>query len=534
MIAKDTYLKLDKSGILRALGGILTVSLAGCVSAESNRPNVLICIADDASYEHLGTACDWIRTPGFNQVVKEGILFSNAYTPNAKSAPSRSCLLTGRNPWELKEAANHYCFFPAEYRTFPEVLLANGYQVGFTGKGWGPGEPGMVNGKTRELTGKPWNKIKTIPPAEYISNVDYAANFEDFLKSKPKGKPFYFWYGGFEPHRKYEYKSSLKAGKKVSDIDRVPGFLPDIEEVRIDLLDYSMEVEYFDLHLQRILELLKKYEEYENTLVIVTSDNGMPFPRAKSDEYDYSNHMPMAVMWKNGIKRPGRECDEYISFIDIAPTILDLAGIEWGESGMQASHGKSIRLILENKRLKKPFNDFVLIGKERHDVGRPNDYGYPIRGIICDSFLYLNNYRPDLWPAGNPETGFPTVAGSPSKTAVLKTKNDPQMRYLWEWSFGKRPEEELYNITLDPSCIVNLAQSREFDEKKLELKEKMENELKAQGDPRMSGNGDIFQNYTISDPGLRDAYNRIVILKEKFILPWINPSDVDTTGMGEK
>jgi N-sulfoglucosamine sulfohydrolase len=515
-------------GINRLVGGMVTISLAGCASEKSDRPNILICIADDASYEHLGTACDWIKTPAFNQVAEEGILFSNVYTPNAKSAPSRSSLLTGRNPWQLKAAANQYCYFPAEFRTFPEVLLEHGYQVGFTGKGWGPGEPGEIDGKPRELTGKAWNKKRTEPPTKFISNVDYASNFGEFLQGKPLGKPFCFWYGGFEPHRKYEYQSSLRGGKSPRDIDKVPAFLPDNEEVRIDLLDYGYEIEYFDQHLQKILDLLRQYGEYDNTLVIVTSDNGMPFPRAKSDEYEYSNHMPMAVMWKKGMKKPGRVNNEYVSFIDLAPTILDIAGVDWKESGMQPGPGRSIMPLLKNKKLKEPFNDFILIGKERHDVGRPADSGYPIRGIIHDGYLYLINYRPDLWPAGNPETGYPTVAGSPSKTAVLKAKNDTLLRHFWEWSFGKRPEEELYNVIADPFCLKNLVQDSIYDERKKSLRKKLKNELRAQDDPRMFGQGDVFQKYTFSDPRWRNAYERIIKLKEDLILPWINPSDVDS------
>jgi arylsulfatase A-like enzyme len=511
------------------IGGVLSLSVTGCVSEMPERPNILICIADDASFDHLDPGCEWVKTPGFDMVAEQGILFSNAYTPNAKSAPSRACLLTGRNPWQLKEAANHFCFFPAEYKTFPEVLGENGYYVGFTGKGWSPGDPGSVDGKPRELTGRPWNRIKTNPPAKYISNVDYASNFREFLKQKPAEGPFCFWYGGFEPHRKYEYGSSIKAGKKTTDIDSVPGFLPDVEEVRIDMLDYALELEYFDLHLMRIIDILKESGEFDNTLIIVTSDNGMPFPRAKSDEYEYSNHMPMAVMWKKGMKGHGRRCDQYISFIDIAPTLLDIAGINWKNSGMQPSPGRSIRPLLLDKRMRKPFNETILIGKERHDVGRPDDYGYPIRGIIWDGYLYLRNYRPDLWPAGNPETGYPTVAGSPSKTAVLNTRHNRLQQQFWEWSFGKRPEEELYNIVTDPYCLTNLVSDSVFSERKEAMLAKMEKRLRKQGDPRMFGKGEIFQRYPISDPELRNAYFRIVNKKEDFVLPWVNESDVDSS-----
>ena len=188
------------------------------------KPNILICIADDASHPHMGKECKWIDTPAFDRIAREGIYFVNAYTPNAKCAPSRACLLTGRYSWQLKEAANHFCNFPSEFKTYAEVLEEHGYHVGYTAKGWAPGDPGIKNGKKRELTGKAWNSKRLTPPTTGIANIDYAANFKEFYNHKPADKPFYFWYGGIEPHRRYEFASSLKAGKKISDIDTVPLF----------------------------------------------------------------------------------------------------------------------------------------------------------------------------------------------------------------------------------------------------------------------------------------------------------------------
>ncbi|SVD92096.1 uncharacterized protein METZ01_LOCUS444950, partial [marine metagenome] len=256
--------------------------------------------------------------------------------------------------------------------------------------------------------------------------------------------PFHFWYGAREPHRVYSYGSALAAGKKLSDIDRVPGYFPDNDTVRTDLLDYAHEIEHFDTQLARILDYLEEQGELDDTLVLVTSDNGMPFPRAKSDEYDASNHVPLAMMWGKNIHNPGRVIEQYVSFVDIAPTLFDVAGFTWGETGMQSSPGTSLLPFLEGDE--PAMRDFVLIGKERHDVGRPNDYGYPIRGIVKGGWLYLRNYRPDLWPAGNPETGYSTVSRSPTKTEVLRARHSPDTKHFWDWSFGKRPEEELFRL----------------------------------------------------------------------------------------
>ena len=137
--------------------------LASCGTAvHDGRPNILFFIMDDASFNHFSAAgCRWTDTPAFDRVADDGIFFSNCYTPNAKSAPSRAVLLTGRYSWQLEEAANHIGFWPVDkYPTFMEVLAAAGYHTGFTGKGWAPGDPGYKNGRPRRLTGEPYQDRK--------------------------------------------------------------------------------------------------------------------------------------------------------------------------------------------------------------------------------------------------------------------------------------------------------------------------------------------------------------------------------------
>lgn len=499
--------------------------LFGCNKKESQLvPNILICIADDAA--HMGKEFAWVNTPAFDRVAAEGILFSNAYTPNAKCAPSRACLLTGRNPWQLKEAANHFSNFPAEFKTYPEALRDFGYFTGYTGKGWAPGNPGEVNGKERELCGMRWDKKQIVPPTKDISRNDYSANFIEFYRNRPKDKPFCFWYGGREPHRRYEYGSGLKAGKKLSDINEVPVFFPDTDIVRTDILDYALEIEYFDSHVGKILDFLERQGELDNTLVIVTSDNGMPFPKAKSDEYENSTHLPLAIMWGKNIKDPGRVIDEYVSFIDIAPTFLKAAGIDWQKSGMQETPGSSLLPFLHGEI--NSSRDFVLIGKERHDIGRPNDFGYPVRGMVKNGWMYLRNYWPDLWPAGNPECGYTTVDGSPTKTEILKSRHNPETKFYWDWSFGKRPAEELYYLPDDPGCIKNLTDEDKLRAMKVSLKDKMEEELIKQNDPRMFGEGYIFHTYYYTWDTYRNLYERMVVGKENIVPMWINASDIES------
>ena len=208
-------------GVLAGMGG-----MARPARAAQDQPNILFAIADDASFPFMSAyGCTWVKTPVFDRLAREGLLFMRAYTPNAKCAPSRACILTGRNSWQLEEACNHTPNFPAKFTSYVEALQEHGYFCGATGKTWSPGNPGMRNGQPRKLAGPGFSKRSAKPPARGISSNDYAANFQDFLDAKPEGQPWCFWYGATEPHRRYEYGSGVnKGGKKLSDIDKVPSF----------------------------------------------------------------------------------------------------------------------------------------------------------------------------------------------------------------------------------------------------------------------------------------------------------------------
>ena len=495
-------------------------------------PNIFIAIADDWSFGHAGAyGCKWVTTPGFDRVAKDGLLFNRAYTPNAKCAPSRACLLTGRNSWQLEEAANHGCFFPAKFRTFPESLALGTYTVGSTGKTWAPGVALDADGKKRQMCGIDFNKQKAKPPTPAISNNDYAANFADFMEARDKGNPWCFWYGATEPHRGYEYGSGVaKGGKKLTDIDRVPSYWPDNDAVRNDMLDYAYEVEHFDSHLVKMLAIMEKQGQLLNTIVIVTSDHGMPFPRVKGQAYEASNHIPLAIMYPFGIRKPGRIIGDYVSLIDIVPTITDRVYRNGDKQlkGMASATGRSLYDIFQSEKSGQidPKRDHVLIGKERHDVGRPNDWGYPIRGIIKNETLLLRNYETERWPAGNPETGYLNCDGSPTKSLILDRHRKEAGDKYWLDCFGQRPALEMYNIKQDPDCVTNLINQTEAREQAKILEAQMIQELKAQADPRMFGNGKIFDDYTYAQESMRNFYNRYM-KGEKLNAGWVNKSDFE-------
>jgi N-sulfoglucosamine sulfohydrolase len=242
----------------------------------------------------------------FDRVAREGLLFRNAYTPMAKCAPSRAIVLTGRHLWQNEEAGNHMAHFPAKLKSWPEVLdgmrLAHGHHRQRLGTGNRQRRRRQSASDHRQTV--QWPQGERRPPAA-ISNNDYAANFADFLDAAPQDAPWCFWYGATEPHRGYEFQAGVnKGGKKLDDIDRVPAYWPDHETVRHDMLDYAFEVEHVDNHLARMIAELRKRGLLDNTLIIVTSDHGMPFPRVKGYAYHDSNHVPLAVRWPAGESAP--------------------------------------------------------------------------------------------------------------------------------------------------------------------------------------------------------------------------------------
>ena len=498
-------------------------------AAESRRPNILFAIADDWGLHAGAYGTRWVKTPSFDRVAREGILFSNAYTPNAKCAPSRACLLTGRNSWQLKAAANHISYFPPEYKGWGEALAEQGWFVGHTMKGWGPGVATNALGKPRQLTGRPFNARKLAPPTKEISNNDYAGNFDNFLEAAPTNAPWCFWYGAIEPHRGYEFGSGVaKGGKKLSDIDHVPGYWPDNDTVRNDMLDYAFEVEHFDRHLGRMLDALAKRGLLSNTLVIVTSDHGMPFPRVKGQAYEFANHVPLAAMWPRGITKPGRVVDDFVSFIDLAPTFIEVADLKWAQTGMAESPGRSLTDVFNSPKSGRvnPARDHVLIGRERQDIGRPNDAGYPVRGIITANLLYLQNFAPDRWPVGNPETGYLDCDAGATKTFILEAQRRNPADRFWQLCFGLRGSEEFYDLKRDRDCLNNLAVSAASEHDRAALKTKLFQELRAQGDPRVSGQGDVFDRYEHANKGTAGFYERFM-RGEKLKTGWVNESDFE-------
>lgn len=452
--------------------------LAGATARAAQRPNLLLAIADDASWLHFGANGDpVIRTPVFDRVAREGVNFRHAYCSAPSCTPSRGALLTGQHFWRLGEAGNLWSRWPNTAPVYPDLLAQAGYRVGLQGKGWGPGDF-KFHGRERNPAG---------PPVK---------NFATFLDSVPQGTPFCFWFGSLDPHRLYDRGSGLKAGLRLEDV-KVPPFLPDTPAVRSDLLDYYAEIERFDRDVGAMLKLLEARGELDNTLVVVTSDNGFPFPRGKATCYDAGVRMPLAIRWSARVPG-GRTVDDFVNLTDLAPTFLEAAGLK----PPRVMTGRSLLpLLLSGKsgQVEKD-RDRAFFGRERHANVREGDLGYPIRAVRTRDFLYVRNFAPERWPAGDPPIFGDVdqandIAGSPSKQAVVEHGGDPGGEFLFDLAFGKRPAEEFFVLSDDPWQTNNVAGDPRYTRPQKRLAAELARELKRTGDPRANGKGDAFDRY---------------------------------------
>ncbi len=472
--------------------------LSGGVETKTadRRPNILFAFADDWMWPHAGVYGDrCVKTPTFDRIAREGMLFNNAFCAAPSCSPSRSAVLTGQAPHRLEQGGNLWGWLPAKFRVYPDLLEKAGYYVGATGKLWSPGD-NSLSGRGRNPAGdgvyKFWRKRKDGTRVQFkddfMSPQDYAMNFKYFLEHDRQGKPFCFWFGATEPHRSYKKGIGLERGKKLEDVE-VPPFLPDTPEIRSDILDYYVEVEHFDDQVGKMLRVLDDKGELDNTLVAVTGDNGMPFPRAKCTLYDSGVHAPLAIRWGSKVKH-GSVCDYFVNLADMSPTFLEVAGLK----PLPEMTAASLVGLLKGRTPKRGERDAVFSERERHTDCRPNHQSYPQRAIRTEDFLYIRNLRPHLWPAGGPPE-FRDVDNSPSKTEILNRREEKEIAPFFRMAFAKRPEEELYDLSKDPWQLVNVADRREYASAKKKLRAKLDKWMADTSDPRALGEEDRWDRY---------------------------------------
>jgi arylsulfatase A-like enzyme len=522
----------------------------------SDKPNFVVAFADD--WGRIASIYDrnndpialhqFVKTPRFDEVARAGVLFTHAFVNAPSCTPCRSSLLSGQHFWRTGRGA---ILVGAQWDetipSWPLLLNSAGYTIGKSYKVWSPGTPAdapfggkkfafekhgrQVNQFSQNIT-KRLEKGVTLEDARSELLAETAGNFGDFLKSRPAGKPFCYWYGPTNVHRLWTRGS----GKALWGIDpdqlqgHLPGFLPDVPEVREDVADYLGEIQAFDAQVGVLIDRLKQDGLWENTIFIISGDHGPPgFPHGKCNLYDFGTRVPLAICGPgvsrlpataNGKPTGPRVVDDLVSLPDLAPTILELAGVP--EPSVMTAHSLVPLLRSEASGLIDPRRDHVLIGRERHvQNARAGMLPYPQRAIRTADHLLVINYHPERTPMGdeqppaaggwtfdvlanNTRATFPDMDAGVTKAWIVM--NPTSAGNAYRWSFAKRPEVELYDVRKDPHQLVNLAEGAGQDDPAIQatikqLRTRLEQELIATGDPRLTGSRDTFDKPPFTGEG---------------------------------
>ncbi len=453
--------------------------LASCRQRDKkpDRPNILLIMSDNQSWNHVGCYGDpVVKTPNIDRIAEQGVRFTQAYCAAPSCTPARAGMLTGQDIWRLEEGANLHGILPKKFPVYTDLLEEAGYFVGSWGKGWGPGN---VKDSGREFN----------PAGRRYKS------FSDFLKANTEHKPWTFWFSSHKPHRPYKVGSGVESGMDLSKVV-VPKYLPDNDIVRSDMCDYYYDIEKFDDQVGEILTTLKKSGQWDNTLIVICSDNGWQMPRGLANLYDFGTRIPLIFSWSSHIPE-GRVVDDFVNLNDLAPTFLEVADVQI-PAGMTAKSLTSILYSEKSGRMEKD-RDFIVTARERHALCRKNGLGYPGRAIRTYDFLYIRNYHPERWPAGDPPLYGDVDAHMlqypcPTKLFILANKDQPAIKPFFELGFAKRPGEELYDLRNDPDQSKNVAGQKDYQVFKKELSDRMNAYLRKTEDPRVTGGRIIWDS----------------------------------------
>ena len=519
-----------------------SVAAPAASAAPAKRPNILFAFADDwgryasayAAIDGPGTPNDVVRTPHFDRLAREGVLVRRAFVSAPSCTPCRSALLSGQHFWRTGRASIlRGAVWDGSNPSYALLLRDAGYHLGETYKVWSPGTPvdapygagqhayEKAGGRFNQFSQHVTRMVGEGRPLEAAKQELYAevrANFDAFLQDRKPGTPFAYFFGPTNVHRKWITGS----GKKLWNIDpdslrgKLPPFLPDVPEVREDFADYLGEAQAFDAALGLLVARLAEIGELDNTLIAVSGDHGPPgFPYGKCNLYDFGSGVSLA--FRGPGVRAGRVVDDLISLTDLAPTFLEAAGLR----PPAVMTGRSLVSLLASSASGRvePFRDAVFIGRERHVENARADYmPYPQRAIRTHDFLYIVNFRPDRWPLGDPyrldgpnpptaaelteetRVSLPDEDAGPTKAWLVGVRNDPKWKPHFEWVYGKRPREELYDLKSDPHQTKNVAADPRYASARAQLETRLMDELRRTGDPRLVDDGKFFETPPMSGP----------------------------------
>jgi N-sulfoglucosamine sulfohydrolase len=417
--------------ISHAAAPLLTAS-----AQPARRPNVLLMIADDLGL-HTGAYGDTTAiTPNLDRLAREGVRFTNAFCTTASCSASRSVIHSGlhnhaNGQYGHAHAEHNFSYLPF-VRPISSLLKDTGYRTGVIGKL-------HVNPLDRFR----WDLASEGRNRDVQSMADRARKFIH----DGGGAPWFLQMGYADPHRADRgFANSIYPGvvrnQFVPAKVAVPSFLPDNEATRREVAEYYEAANRLDQGIGFMLDLLRDTNQLDNTLVIFISDNGMPFPNAKTNVYDAGLRLPMLIRTPGQAKR-GLVNNAMISWVDLAPTILEWAGAKLPAYPL---HGRSFLPILEQEN---PSGwDRVYISHTFHEV----TMYYPMRGVRTRQYKYIRNLFPELsFPFSTDLFGSETWRSVRNAGVNARIGRRPAEQYL------HRAPEELYDITADPDELNNLA-----------------------------------------------------------------------------
>lgn len=397
-------------------------------------PNFIVLLADDQGAEDsepFGNAA--VRTPNLARLATQGLRFDRAFVTASSCSPSRCSLLTGRYPHSHGAPQLHQPL-PKDQPNFVASLRQAGYWT-------------AIAGKTH--VGK-----EALAAFDLVKAGGGASGGEQWLatlQARPKDKPFLCWLAALDPHRPYQ--AGAVPAPHAPETVLVPPYLPDTPEVRKDLALYYDEISRFDRHVGDVLDELDRQGVADNTVVVCLSDNGRPFPRCKTTLYDSGVRTPLIVRWPGKVK-PGASTKSLVSTIDIAPTLLELAGV----AIPAAVQGKSFASVLSDP----------VVEVRRHVFAEKNwhDFDDHARAVRSARFKYVRNSYRDV-----PLTPPADAVRSPTFQAMLALQAAGKLSPLRQASFTlPRPAEELYDVDADPHELRNLAEDARHGEPLKELR----------------------------------------------------------------
>ena len=451
-----------------------TINLACCIASlmiaanaatAAERPNIVLIIADDLGWEDSGPYGNrGIRTPALDRLAAEGMTFHNAILTCSSCSPSRSSLITCRYPHSTGAEQLHWPL-PKEQTTFPELLKAAGYWTAAVGK-WHLGtaveDRFDVVGLWGTAQPPPGSKTKSKGKAAG-GNPSGCEGWVPTLRDRPKDQPFFLWLAAVDPHRDYR-PGTIAEPHRPEDVT-VPPYLPDTPEVRQDLAMYYDEISRLDGFVGQVLDELERQKIADNTVVLFMTDNGRPFPRCKTTVYDSGVKTPLLVRWPAKIK-PGTRSRSLVSSIDVGPTILELAGVKPAE----AMQGQSFAAVLSDPAAE--VRDHAFSEHNWHDFEARS------RSVRTARWKYIHNEYTDL-----PNTPPADAVRSPTFQTMRKLRDEGKLKPEQMTCFVKPlPKEELYDLSVDPHELKNLADSTDVADELTMLRATLDNWKVSTGD----------------------------------------------------